>query len=371
MKVSLSLTHNCNFRCRYCYAGRKYKADMPLETAKQVVDLAIEKSHGEMIDFSFFGGEPLLKFELIKQISSYIHSQTSRSSIPYRLGITTNGSILNQEILNFFKEQNFSLCFSLDGPEEIHNKNRIQQNGKGSYKKVINNLKWACEELKNIQVNAVYNRDSLPHLNEILKHIASFRIRAIHLNLDIHEQWQKADINKFEIFYQELADSYIQSYQQGKELALNLLDNKMILFLKDGYSRCDKCGMGDSEWAVAPSGNIYPCERLIGEDNGGVLCIGEVKHGFDAVRKSVVTMNRGNFNTECTDCSQRNFCMNWCGCTNYNMTGHTGIASAALCASERAAIKASKYVFLELNKQGNDLFKQHLMGYLSQGGKIH
>lgn len=364
MKVSLSLTHNCNFRCSYCYAGRKYKSGMPLETAKQAVDLAIEKSRGELIDFSFFGGEPLLEFDLMKQISHYIQKKTSNHSIPYRLGLTTNGSILTDEILEFLIEQNVRICFSLDGPPRIQNMNRILENGKGTHEKVSKNLKRACEVLNNVQVNAVYNRASLSCLDQVLEHIASYDVQAIHLNLDINEDWRGADMGLFEASYRKLADSYIRYYRQDKEIALNLLDNKMILFIKDGYSQCDKCGMGDSEWAVAPSGRIYPCERLIGEDKGGVLCIGNVRYGFDVERKKVVIMERGNFNTECKECSHRDFCMNWCGCTNYSMTGNTGKAAAALCASEQAAIKAAKYAFLELNKQGNELFSRHLMGYL-------
>lgn len=118
MKSTLSITHNCNLGCAYCYAGKKFKKDMSLETAKKAVDLSFKSSSiDDLIEFGFFGGEPLLKFDLIRKIVAYIREKEQQQLRAVRMQITTNGTLITPEILSFIKKENIGLCFSIDGPE--------------------------------------------------------------------------------------------------------------------------------------------------------------------------------------------------------------------------------------------------------------
>jgi uncharacterized protein len=226
-------------------------------------------------------------------------------------------------------------------------------------------LRLAVERLKLLQVNAVYSPDTIDSLLESVSFFSQLGVSVIHLNPNISASWDKDACSKLRDIYMQIGDYYIQSYQRGHEIAVNLIDNKVILFIKGGYSPGDRCGMGETEWGFAPSGNIYPCERFIGQDDDLTLCLGNIHTGIDVTRQCSVLKQRGNRNKECTTCALSKYCMNWCGCTNHYMTGHTDLAGPMLCASERAAMRAARHVLLTL--QNDELFLDHFMKYLSRG----
>jgi len=367
MRISLSLTHRCNLACEYCYAGRPFNRDMSLATAKKIVDWAQEITPpGHRIEYYFFGGEPLLCFERMQEITEYIHEQEANGSAhPVRLSITTNGTPLTQPVLNFLKEEDIDLCVSLDGPARVHNLKRHYRDGRGSFDQVVDNLKRAIDQLDRVQVNAVYGPATVEALPESVAFIADLGVFAVHLNADICASWTADAYASLEKAYGQIADYYIDSYRSGHELAVNLIDSKSIIFLKGGYASRDKCGMGETEWGFAPSGNIYPCERFIGEDDNASLCLGNIHTGLDTTRRDALLEHRGNHNAACGQCSLEGYCMNWCGCTNYYMTGHTELAGPMLCASEKALVQAAGHVFTALHD--NDLFVDHLMAYVREG----
>ncbi len=370
MKFALSLSHNCNLACKYCYSGNSRKDDMSIDTARKIVNFAKEKTlPAQKIEFGFFGGEPLLRFDLICDIIGYIRRKFADIDTKgnLRISITTNGTLLDQAMLDFFRSEQIDLCISIDGGEAVHNLNRCYKNGKGSFGQVTTNLKKAIAQLDYLQVNAVYAPDTIDALPQTVSYLAGLDIPVIHLNPDICCQWNEEACQKLPAIYMRLAEDYIESFRKGNEIALNLIDSKLVIFLKKGYAAEDKCSMGEAEWGFAPSGNIYPCERLIGEDNQKNLCMGNIHTGFDPARRCTILKQKGNANQECFHCELKDYCMNWCGCTNYYMTGKANLVGAMLCKSERAAINAARYVFTTLTDETNELFIDHLMQYLHVG----
>lgn len=368
MKATLSLTHDCNLACKYCYAGRKHKSDMSLPTAQKAVDFTLGlASARRRVSFSFFGGEPLLCFDLMVEIVRYIRSRQQDLARPVSLSMTTNGTLLTEPVLEFLARENVDVCISIDGTAAVHDRNRVYRDGRGTLADVARNLSVALAELTSVQVNAVYGPDTLDDLAETVSFLADFGAPVIHLNPNISAAWDAESRARLAEAYMQVAQCYIESYQHGRELAVNLIDSKIILFLKGGYASEDMCGMGESQWGFAPSGNIYPCERLIGEDDDPALCLGNVHNGVDPRRRCAVLARRGNRNVGCKSCEWVKYCMNWCGCTNHAMTGATDLAGPMLCASERAALRAAKHVLTTLSVQENDLFVDHLMRYLQDG----
>jgi uncharacterized protein len=341
---------------------------MSFTTAQKIVDFAMDVAPaGQRTEFCFFGGEPFLCFDLMREITSYIREQEREANKPVRLSITTNGTILSQSILDFLREENIDLCISIDGPAHVHDLNRVYKNGRSSFAKVVRNLRRAVGRLDSVQVNAVYGPQTIDFLPESVSFFAGLGVPVIHLNPNICATWAENDCLKLRQTYMQIANHYIQSYQRGQEIAVNLIDSKIVLFLKGGYSVEDMCGMGETEWGFAPSGNIYPCERFIGEDNDSPLCLGNIHTGLDLTRRCSLLKQRGNRNEECKTCDLQKFCMNWCGCTNYYMTGHTDLAGPTLCASEKAAIQAAEHVFINLSELENELFIDNFMRYLHEG----
>jgi uncharacterized protein len=368
MKVTLSLTHKCNLACSYCYAGRATKPDMSFSTAKKCVDFALEATpDGKSLGLCLFGGEPLLRFDLVREITAYSYQKAAEANKTVRISITTNGTLVDPEVIDFAADQDIHLCFSIDGPPDLHDRKRAYRDGRGSFDDVMRRLELAVKRLDTVQVNAVFCPDTLMDLPRCLEFFVDLGIPVIHLNPDITASWPDNLLPGLHEVYTRIAEYYIDCYTQGNEIAINLLDGKMLLFIKGGYAGADMCAMGDGEWGFAPSGNIYPCERFIGEDENSPYCLGNIHTGLDLERRCALRLERGNHNPGCIDCGLNKYCMNWCGCTNYFMSGRADIPAPPLCAMERAAIRAARHVFDSLVQAENELFADHLYKYTNAG----
>jgi uncharacterized protein len=364
MKVTLSLTHKCNLACHYCYAGRAAKPDMTLETARKCVDFAIEHlPTGKTLDLCLFGGEPLLRFDLVRETTAYALGRSKELSVPARVSITTNGTLVTSEILDFAAEHGVHVCFSIDGPAEVHDLNRTYAGGRGSFADAMHRLYIALQRLPIVQVNAVFGPDTLMALRRSLAYLVDEGARVIHLNPNILSNWPVGIGSRIANVFLEIADYYIDCYDKGREIAINLLDSKMLLFIQGGYAPDDVCAMGDGEWGFAPGGNIYPCERFIGEDVDSPFCLGNIHTGIDLARRCAISRRRGNHNPECEACGLKKYCMNWCGCTNYFMSGRTDMVGPMLCVMEQAAIRAARHAFNALVQSDNELFVNHMYNY--------
>ncbi len=368
MKATLALTHKCNLACDYCYAGRSTKPDMSLSTAQKCVDFSLEAlPAGKCLGLCLFGGEPLLRFDLVREVTTYTRHKAAESQRAVEISITTNGTLVTPEVIDFADEQDVHLCFSIDGPPDLHDRKRTYRDGRGSFNDAIHRLELAMERLDAVQVNAVFAPDTIADLARCVRFFVDFGMPVIHLNPDITANWPDELRPKLQDIYMELAEYYIGCYARGHEIAVNLLDSKMVLFVKDGYAAADMCAMGDGEWGFAPSGNIYPCERFIGEDENSPYCLGNIHTGPDLERRCALRCKRGNHNPGCATCGFNKYCMNWCGCTNYFMSGRSDMPAPMLCAMERAAIRASRHVFDSLVNTGNDLFLEHMYTYVNAG----
>ncbi|MFW9896557.1 MAG: radical SAM protein [Candidatus Thorarchaeota archaeon] len=362
------MTHNCNLSCKYCYSGRKFEDCMSFETAQKIVEFAIKITPPkQIINFGFFGGEPLLCFDLIQKIITFIRQKEEKTQNSVSLNIVTNGTLLNKSILNFIKRENINLCLSIDGPEKVHNLNRLYKDGRGSYEDTFQSLKLVLNNLNRFQVNAVYSPNTIDSLVDVVSFFDQQEVNAIHLNPNILTSWEGDIYLKLRSKFMELATYYIHCYRENREMAINLIDSKLLLLIKKGYEEKDRCCLGEEEWAFAPSGNIYPCERFIGEDDNEKFCLGNIHSGFNQKCICKVLKNRGNHDKKCMNCNLQRYCMNWCGCTNYYTTGKSDLVSTFICENEKAIIDAAKYVLVNL--KDNDIFINHLMKYYNDNNQ--
>lgn len=366
MKVVLGVTHNCNLACTYCYAGRPRRRAMTLDTGYRAVDFGFEISApSEMLEFGFFGGEPLLCPQLISALSRYIHARARASSRPVKLSVTTNGTILTPAILQMLRDERIRLCVSLDGTRAVHDRYRRRRDGGPTYDRIVRNLRLAMDVLDDVQVNAVFSPATIDQLAAGVASILELGVAVVHVNPDICAAWTDEAAHAARQQFADIARLYIDSFAAGKEIGINIIDSKVIVLLKGGYSPLDRCGMARTQWAVAPGGNLYPCERFIGDDRDSPFCLGNVHTGLDMERQSRIRRGVGNRNPECAACPLGPYCMNWCGCTNFYLSGATDRTGRAQCIFERAAIAAARTVLTELSVSGNELFIDHFMGYLN------
>lgn len=322
--MTLQVTQSCNMRCRYCsFSGdgslnRKHqKKSMSHETAIKAVDfLANHSSEVDQIDIGFYGGEPLLEFNLIKEVVTYANEIMPDKHICYY--ITTNGTIANDEVLEFLNDNNVKVTLSMDGPSDIHDRyRRFAKNGAGTFNTVYKNLMKIYEKYPSLflrlSINAVIDRDadvgiveSFFNNDELLKNI-TVQINAVADNYIDFNYTETVEhiISEEELLFKQLVDRI-----RGKEARIkSQYFNRVIGFSTQIYETNElphkihhqgPCMPGQNKLFVDVYGVIRPCEKV------GELCepmiIGNVRDGID-IQKIVDLLNVGKLTKdECLNC---------------------------------------------------------------------
>lgn len=360
MKYTLSITQQCNLACRYCYID-KNPATMSLDTAARIVSFMYRVTPpGETMDIGFFGGEPLLELDLIGLIVDLVKKHELYSSRKVLFSVVSNGTLFTEDSARKLEQYGVSLGISCDGPPEIQDRSRVFPDGRGSSLQVASGLQAALRFFPLMPVNAVYRPESLAALPATIDYFAKLGVRNLYLNPDITAKWSESDARQLPDVYSQIAKRYIEFYRAGSPMHISLIDSKIVTLLRGGYEPEEKCRMGKGEFAFSPSGNIYPCERLIGSGDGGEHCLGSV-HNDSALSRRCSHDSERSGHDACRDCSLLRYCMYWCGCTNFHATGDYNTPGPFLCASERAAISTAFEVLDELGREGFT-FSDHLAG---------
>lgn len=360
MKCTLAITQRCNLSCDYCYIKKKNSL-MSIQTASRAINFIFKNSYNfRKIDINFFGGEPLLEFELIKKITNmiYVHPSFNRDRVG--ISVVTNGTIFSKEISDFLIENEIVLCISCDGPQKVQDAFRHFPDGRGSSSIVEKNIKQVVRLFPLTPINAVYSPENLQFLPQVVDYLTSLGVRNLYLSPNISANWKKKDIELLPTIYDAIGQKYINFYLNCEPRYISLIDGKIGAILRGGYKPFERCRMGKGEFAFGPSGNIYPCERLIGADEENEHCLGNLDNGFFS-GKICKEISNVAINKECQVCGLKDYCMNWCGCTNYHSTGNYNIVSPFVCASEKASINTAFNVFQSLVDIGLDL-SHHLSG---------
>lgn len=338
MNLTLVLTHDCNLRCRYCYAGKKFGRAMSWDVAKRSLDLAFAEP-GAWMDLAYFGGEPLIEFELLKRSLAYAKEQAAARGILLRPQLTTNGTMLTDEVVDFLAAENFLVGVSIDGCREAHEATRPGCGGASSFDAVVAGLDRVLAKKVRMEAIAVVDPANVRWLAQSVAFLADRRVPKITVNPNFLGKWTDAARGEMERQYALVADDYVARYRAGLPMWVNVIDGKIITRLKKGFCAGDRCGFGVREVAVAPSGNLYPCERLVSEDTDAAIQMGNVFDGIDRAKQDRYRRETGNSDPECAKCAYRARCMNWCACTNYALTGSIDRAGGLVCWHEQLAIR--------------------------------
>jgi uncharacterized protein len=358
MKYTLFLTRRCNLACHYCYVG-KVADRMSPQVAGRVINFAFENTPAsEDIEIDFFGGEPLLEFPLLKEITFNLEADPRYDPRRVKVGLATNGTLLTLEMLEFFKRHCIGMTISCDGPPPIQDSHRPLADGSGSSRLVEQSILSAVSVLGRVPLNAVFGPDTVEHLARTVEYFSSLGVRQIFLNPDFSARWTEKDVEKVPQSYRAVADAYMQYYREGRPHFISLLDHKITIMLRRGHQPLDKCRMGKGEFAFTPPGDVYPCERLAASDPhshvvgkvGDFVNIGPLRDHF-APGPPV--------NVSCLACGIREYCVHWCGCSNYFMTGYYNRVSPFLCMSEQTSLRLAAEIFQTLELELGPTFVRH------------
>lgn len=348
MKYALLLTQECNLACRYCYIIKE-KYSLSRENAKKTIDFIFtQSSDGKPIDIGFFGGEPLLEFTRLKEVTEMIESHPAFPTREVVLQVITNGTIFSDEIATFLIQHNISLGVSCDGIPAMQDYARKYPDGRTSSSIVEQNLKKALGYFPHLMVNAVYTPSTYKYLSDSVEYFYNLGIRKIYINPDFSAHWSPDDVEQLQEIFYTIASQYIHWQKSDDPAFISLINGKLAVILDGGYSINERCHMGKKEFAIAPNGNIFPCERLVGDGSMNEHCIGNITEGVDYKKFCTSRHFEKPAHSICSDCSLRKYCMNWCGCSNFFSTGNYNQTGPFICASEKAAINAALLVFKEL-----------------------
>ena len=359
MKVILHLTQDCNLRCKYCYAPAKIKASMTAETALKAVELAADLGQATAC-VSFFGGEPLLRFDLIRELVAHANECGRRRDKRMYFRLSTNGTLLDEEKLRFCRDHHILFALSLDGDREAHNAQRIFAGGRGSFDALDARLPTILRYNPHTIVTSVITPPTVGRLRSSIEYMWGRGVRYFVHALDYtHPDWTPAHLATLEQGYRELASFYLERVRAEERFHLSIFDEKLKTHARSPIELGQICDFGAKKMSIAPDGRIFPCVQFVSDrPDAADYCIGHVDTGLTPKRDELIRQNRTE-REQCEGCALQGRCSNYCGCLNWQVNGNLTQVPGLLCAHEQMLIPIADEI-------GNDLWAERNRRFLQK-----
>lgn len=347
--MCLNIAHDCNLRCKYCFAstgdfgkGRKL---MTFETGKKAIDFLLEKSlDRKNLELDFFGGEPLMNFDVVKQIVEYARSREAEYGKKFRFTITTNGVLLDDDKIDFINREMSNVVLSIDGRKEVNDYMRKRVDGSGCYDKIMPAFKKLVEKRgdKEYYVRGTFTKNNLDFSNDVFD-LYNNGFDQISVEPVVCEASADYAITEKElpaIFneYERLAERILENEKKGKKF--NFFH--FMLDLDQGpcaIKRLRGCGCGNDYVAITPDGDIYPCHQFVGIEE---FKMGNIDEGtFDTKMKSYFSKTHVYTKPECKKCWAKFYCSGGCNANNYQYAGDVHNAHKLSCQLQKKRLECA------------------------------
>lgn len=327
--ICLHVAHDCNLACKYCFAGKgEYdgpKGLMSFETGKQALDFLIEQSGTRRnLEVDFFGGEPLLNWDVCKKLVAYGREQEKKHNKNFRFTLTTNGLLINDDVIDFCNKEMANVVLSLDGRKITNDTMRVSANGSGSYDLIVDKFKKLANSRnqKDYYMRGTYTHNNLDFASDIL-HMADLGFKELSIEPVVSDPSEpyalkNEDLPALKEQYQILADEMLKRYRKGNGFTFY----HYMIDLDAGpciVKRVSGCGVGTEYLAVTPSGELYPCHQFVGDEK---FMLGDIWKGI--TNKEVIEQFEGcnvYSHKECKDCFAKLYCSGGCAANAYHTTG--------------------------------------------------
>ena len=349
--LCIHICHDCNLRCRYCFAdeGAYHSARefMSEETAKKAIDFLIENSgNRKVLEVDFFGGEPLMCLDTIKNVVYYAKEKAAARGKKFLFTTTTNALLLNEEAIEFFNAEMENVVLSLDGRKQVHDAIRKTVNGKGSYDFVINNIRNFVKSRgdKHYYVRGTFTAKNLDFSKDVLfladNGFDSISMEPVVTDIDdlaIKEEHLPEILEE----YERLCDEYLERYERGE--GFNFFHFNVDLEGGPCLSkRVSACGAGNEYFSVAPNGDIYPCHQFVGDEK---FKMGNVNGGaLNADIRSTFAENCLFTREKCDKCFAKYICSGGCSANNYHFEGDMNKPYGVTCEMMKKRIECGMHV---------------------------
>lgn len=327
--LCLHVAHTCNLTCDYCFAGQgKFDGEdaiMSLEVGKRAIDFLIENSGDRRnLEVDFFGGEPLINWEVCKDIVRYARSIEKEHNKNFRFTLTTNGMLINDDVIEFCNNEMYNVVLSLDGRKEVHDKYRTTRDGRGSYDIIVPKFQKLVKERNNkgYYIRGTYTKENLDFTEDIFQMVDlgfdELSLEPVVTSKDDPVAIKEEDLPIIFEQYEKLANFMIKKEEEGRPITfyhyMISLDNGPCI-----YKRVQGCGVGSEYMAVTPQGDLYPCHQFVGNEQ---FKLGDIYKGITnkELREDFIDTNLYK-HEECKDCWARLFCSGGCKANAYHSSG--------------------------------------------------
>jgi len=332
--LCLHVAHTCNLNCSYCFASQgKYhgeRAVMSFEVGKQALDFLIANSGSRRnLEVDFFGGEPLMNFQVVKDLVAYARSIEKQHGKNFRFTLTTNGVLVDDDVIDFANKECHNVVLSLDGRKEVHDRYRVDYAGNGSWEKIVPKFQRFVEKREG---RGYYMRGTFTHANpdflEDIKKMLELGFNELSMEPVVCAPGDPSELTEEDISlvmdqYEKLAELMLEKDKEGKPFTFY----HYMIDLTGGpciYKRISGCGSGTEYMAVTPWGDLYPCHQFVGDEK---FRLGDIWTGVTntAIQSEFASCNV-YAHEECRDCWARLYCSGGCAANAYHSTGSvTGV----------------------------------------------
>lgn len=355
--LCLNVSHDCNLRCIYCFAeagsyGGSHRRKMSVEVARSAVDFFIKDSGNQNdLSLSFFGGEPMMNFRVIKETVAYADAQAESRGKQFVYGITTNGTILDGEKIDYLNQHDFSIIVSMDGTKEIHDTQRPFIGSRCSYDQVrrnLDNLIASRPGQRGISIRGTFTR-RMPNLTDMVMDMVCQGYMDISVEPAYTKvkglEWQEEDLKPVKAEYTNLATQYLREIKNGNVFSFFHF-KAMMDYTDERLQHITQCGAGTGYLAIAADGALYPCHKLVGRER---YKLGNVVSGV--IHRDIQEQFRQahvNNKEKCRSCWARYICGG--GCNAYNSEFNDSILEPyeINCQLMRHRIELGAYLYSEL-----------------------
>ena len=355
MHVTLHLTGRCNFRCRYCYAAPHSDGDMIAEVARRAVDLAVATCSREQPDrpigIIFFGGEPLLRRDLI--VDTIRYCRTLPAQVYFK--VTTNGALLDESFLAADPTSDIFVALSHDGIPVAHDLHRIDAAGQPTFARLRPTIDLLLRYKPYAPAMLVVTPETVEHYANSVQYLYERGFRYLICSLDYGTEWTDRQVKELRRQYDTLARWYETETLREQKFYFSPFDVKISSHVFPGSCRAERCELGRRQISVAPDGGLFPCVQFVGDAR---FAIGDVWSGIDEPRRQALFERNAVEKESCRDCAIRDRCNHYCGCLNRQATGTIDTVSPMLCAHERMTLDAADRVATRLFQRRAPMFVQ-------------
>jgi uncharacterized protein len=340
-------------RCDYCYSPPSERIDMSDDIALQCVEF-ISQISTHNTGIIFFGGEPLLKKDLVIRIMEMCKALQKNDNLYFHYKITTNGMLLDEEFIRFATNSGLIISISHDGIKVAHDRHRKTVSNLGTFDALTSKIDLLLSYQPYSPILMAVTPDTVQYYAESVEYLFNKGVKYLVVSLNYAGAWTDSHMKELKRQYKLLARLYAEMTIKEKKFYFSPFEIKLATHIQGNDALCHRCHLAQHQFSVAPDGRIYPCVQFVKDSvSNKRFSIGNVKTGFDEIKREKIYQSSQKKVKACRACALKKRCNNNCSCLNWQSTGSLNEVSPVLCESERLIIPI-------VDRLGEKLFSQKI-----------